>query len=718
MDQIRPPGLSSAISRAAKTGLLIGCNLAAGVTALFLLIGHVEASTPAFTAVRTGWQTSEARLLDRQGTLLQEIRLDRLARRTEWTELDRVSPAMQAAVILAEDGRFLHHTGVDWLAAAKAALTNWLSQRNRGASTLSMQVAAMLEAKPGKRQGRRNIAEKWHQMQAAEALEMRWSKPQILESYLNLTSFRGDLIGIDAAARALFDKRPAGLSSAESLILAALIRAPGAKPDQVAKRACALAERLPNGPDCGELTRLARNSLTGRHPIVPTANLAPHLARRILKQPGQKLRSSLDARLQSTVIDILGEQLHRLANHHVADTAALVVDNPSGEVLAYVSLSDQNSTSPESDGVQASRQAGSTLKPFLYAIALERRYLTAASPLEDSQMSLATPGGSYAPENYDQQYRGLASVRVALASSLNVPAVRVLDLIGADLFAEQLHRLGFKGMTETADFYGPALALGSLDVSLWELVSAYRTLANRGRRAEDLSLTTAHPNATRSQSVINPDVAWIIADILSDRGARAATFGLENALATPWWSAVKTGTSKDMRDNWCIGFSDLFTVGVWVGNFSGEPMHDVSGIAGAAPAWRLIMERLHANSPARQPKTPTRLQLQAISPPGEARRLEWFLHGTAPASPVWTAHQPADRIIVPADGDIYAYDPDIPTPHQRLRPVASGAPNAHHWRLDGVPLPRADWTLTRGQHRLQLLSNTLQPLDQVEFEVR
>jgi penicillin-binding protein 1C len=687
-----------------------------GAALPLLLALPALAAPPTFDQVKAAWRSSEAKLLDRHGELVQEVRLDPKVRRTDWTPLAEVSPAMQAAVLLAEDRRFFDHQGVDWLATAKAALTNWLAARPRGASTISMQVAALIEADLMARGERRTVAQKWRQMQAAQDLEAAWSKPQILEAYLNLTGFRGDLVGIDSATRALFDKRPAGLGQAEALILAALIRGPGAQPDIVAKRACALAEALAGGPTCRAVTALARNSLTGRHPIVPAANLAPQLARRLLDQPGQRLATSLDAPIQKAVRAILAEQLANLADHHAQDAAALVVDNRTGEVLAYVSLSGRDSGSPESDGVLARRQAGSTLKPFLYALALERRYLTAASPLEDSELAVTTAGGSYAPENYDRRFRGLASLRTALAGSLNIPAVRTLELIGADLFVDRLADLGFTGLTEAADFYGPALALGSLDVSLWQLVNAYRALANGGRYGE-LSLATG-AGAGKSRRVIDPEPTWIVADILADRAARAVTFGLENALATPWWSAVKTGTSKDMRDNWCVGFSDRHTVGVWVGNFSGEPMHDVSGVTGAAPAWRLIMERLHAGNPSNPPKPPARLVRKDIAPPGEALRSEWFLPGTEPGTPAWSAAQPPAAIVQPADGDILALDPDIPAASQRLRPRAVNPPPGARWLIDDQALAGEDWPLARGRHSLVLLDGDGRAVDRVEFEVR
>ncbi|MDP2833053.1 MAG: penicillin-binding protein 1C [Pseudomonadota bacterium] len=672
---------------------------------------------PGFSQVKAAWHSSEVRLLDRHGELLQELRIDPSIRRTAWTPLAEVSPALIAAVLRAEDRRFFEHAGVDWLAAGKAALSNWLSAKPRGASTLTMQLAALLDAQYRASAGRRDVAEKWRQMQAARELEQGWRKADILEAYLNLAPFRGELTGIDAAARGLFDKRPAGLSDAESLILATLIRAPNAKPGEVAKRVCALAAGRPVMADCAALKALTLNTLSGRYPIVAAANWAPHLARRLMgdKQPSDT-RSSLDAGLQRHVLATLKQQLAHLDGREVSDAAALVLDNASGEVLAYASAGTSASVSPESDGVQAARQAGSTLKPFLYGLALEKGLLTAASALEDAPLSITTAGGQYAPQNYDHVHRGLVSVRTSLAGSLNIPAVQTLKLVGLEPFAAHLVRFGFAGLTEDADFYGYALALGSLDVTLEQAANAYRALANGGVYSP-LRFTPSTKN-TATRRVLSRESAFLVGDILADRQARAVTFGLENPLATRFWTAVKTGTSKDMRDNWCIGFSSRYTVGVWVGNFSGAPMHDVSGISGAAPAWAAIMQRLHAESPSLPPDPPRGLLRKRFQPPGEALRREWFLPGSEPAGASWNAATPPPEIVNPGDGGILALDPDLPQTRQRLLFQASHAPVGAWWQLDEIRLETPDWPLERGRHALSLKDKDGRLLDQVRFEVR
>jgi penicillin-binding protein 1C len=206
----------------------------------------------------------------------------------------------------------------------------------------------------------------------------------------------------------------------------------------------------------------------------PRDSLAPHLAARLLKTPGERLVTTLDAELQAFAVATLADHLAELAPRGVGDGAIVVLDNASGEVLAWVGSSGPLSRAPQVDGVVAPRQAGSTLKPFLYALALDERRLTAASLVDDSPLAIATARGVYAPQNYDRGYRGLVTVRTALASSLNIPAVRTLDLVGLDRFHDTLRALGFDTLSQPDEHYGAALALGGADVTLLALTNAYR----------------------------------------------------------------------------------------------------------------------------------------------------------------------------------------------------------------------------------------------------
>jgi penicillin-binding protein 1C len=363
----------------------------------------------------------------------------------------------------------------------------------------------------------------------------------------------------------------------------------------------------------------------------------------------------------------------------------------------------------------------------VYANAIQSKYLTAASPMDDSPVEIPVSGGLYRPKNYDHKFHDQnVTVRSALASSLNVPAVRTLQLIGVDTFVRTLRELGFENL-KSSEFYGPSLALGSADITLWDLVNAYRVLAQGGVWSP-LRLTPLQNlgNAKETKRrVYTPEVAFIISDILSDRESRSLTFGLENALALSFWSAVKTGTSKDMRDNWCVGYSDQFTVGVWVGNFSGSPMWNVSGITGAAPAWSEIMKFLHRKKMGQAIPHPSGVT-RSKTPDGE----DWFLRGTEPDSiqNLTAVTLEKDRIApfrisYPVDGMVIARDPDIPFSVQKVFFEANFQSEKNFWLLNGVKIGSSQAPLSwepmqAGNYKLSLVSEIGRILDTVYFFVR
>ena len=678
---------------------------------------------PDFATVRSRWQPSEAYLLDRHGALIDTVRIDYGVRRFDWIPLEAVSPPLIDAVVIGEDRRFWTHHGFDWRAAAGALRDKLTSDRRRGASTITMQLASMIDPGASGRANRRGWRDKIEQIRAARAIESTWTKQEILEAYLNLLGFRGELEGIDAATRLLAGKTPAGLSLPESLVLAALLPAPSANQARITARACARARAVQSAVTCGEIEATAGRMLdrVARIPIEPT--LAPELARTLLTHPGKRLQSTLDADTQTMARNVMDDHLRGLALNNVRDGAALVVDNASGDVLAYVGSAGPSSRARHVDGVRAHRQAGSTLKPFLYQLALERRYITNASLLDDSPIGLDTATGVYLPQNYDRNFKGLVSVRTALGSSLNVPAVRTLVLVGVEAYRDRLHALGYSAISEEGEFYGYSLALGSAEVSLWEQVSAYRVLALGGVWSP-LRLRANDP-AQAPRRLLAADAAFLATDILADRAARVATFGLDNNMNTAFWSAAKTGTSKDLRDNWCIGFTDRYTVGVWVGNFEGDSMQDVSGVTGAAPAWHDIMLALHAQHRSLAPTPPDGVTQVAVafSPSVELPRLEWFASGTELTTVATVPDDAArSRITNPGNGLIIAVDPDIPADRQRVPIRARGATGQLAFRLDGDALGPADaqllWTPRVGAHRLALVDASGAVLDQVLFTVR
>ena len=716
-------------------------------------------ATPTFNEVKTNYASSDTLILDRQGEVLQRVRTDSSVRKGAWVTLQDVSPALRTALVLSEDKRFYEHSGVDWRAVSAAAWGNLWNNKTRGASTITMQLAGLLDEDLKRSAGGRSVVQKIEQTVSAQLLENGWRKDQILEAYLNLVPFRGELVGIDALSRTLFGKAAQGLDNREAAVAAALVRAPNAKAAQVAQRACSvlkLVESSSKAVDCEGLDLYAQSALQHRD-FAATEGIAPHLAQQALRlRKAAKVdanfnaitnivNTTLKAPLQRFAVQTLQQQLRELQARHVEDGAVVVLDNATGEVLAWVGSSGELSNAAEVDGVTALRQPGSTLKPFLYAQAIAERRITAASLLDDSGTQIQTSGGLYIPQNYDHHFKGWVSARTALGASLNVPAVRTLVMVSPDAFHKQLTALGLP-LKETGDYYGYSLALGSAEVSLLQLTNAYRTLANGGR----FSTTRFSPGgSTTAKPVLDAGAAFIVDDILSDANARARTFGTDSILATRFWTAVKTGTSKDMRDNWALGFSQRYTVGVWVGNASGAPMWDVSGTTGAAPIWAAVMNYLHKTQPSNPPKPPAGVVQQAVNfvPPAmlqtvstasahslEAPRLEWFLQGTQQAKfslPGEAAEANARatqgkslakaiaRITAPANGSIIALDPDIPPKSQRLTFTAEG--QGTHWLMDGKEFAKgtsAQWLPWPGRHVVQLLAANGEKLDEIRLEVR
>lgn len=694
--------------------LLAAAGVAVGLAVLW------PAKVPSFGAVSATYAPSDAWLLDRHGTPIDSRRVRMDVRRLAWVPLEDVSPALVAAIVAGEDRHFYQHHGVDWGSVLGAVRDEAFSHRRRGASTITMQLASLLQPRH-RASDVDGFIDKLRQMRSARALEATWTKREILEAYLNLLDYHGELQGVGAAAARLAGKTPAGLSLPESLLLAALLPNPNASPERIVARACARAREGGLGIEC-ETIRAEAPALLAADQDVGRDHLAPQLAQALLKGPGERVSTTLDANIQRMARDTLRNHLASLADHNVRDGAALVVDNDSGEVLAYVASAGQTSRAREVDGVRARRQAGSTLKPFLYELALERRYLTAASQLADTAFTVDTATGLYIPQDYDHDFKGLVSVRTALAGSLNVPAVRTLVLVGVEPFRNRLRDLGYDYLREDGAYYGYSLALGSAEVSLWQQAAAYRTLA-RGGLYSPLTLT---PALSKSVRVLEGDASFVVSDILGDPAARAVTFGLNSHLHTPFWAAVKTGTSEDMRDNWCIGFSRQFTVAVWVGNFEGDSMHAVSGVTGAGPVWHELMTALHASRPSVAPDPPAGVRsiLTHFSPAVEPPRREWYLEGAVLTTRESAAlpEQALPKIESPADGMVIALDPDIPVGYQRVLISVHGAARDMRLKLNGHPLSSLGasqfWTPRAGVYQLTLEDAAGSTLGSVHFTVR
>ena len=743
-----------------------GICLRAFACALVFAAALPAHAIPSFSQVKQEFASSESILLDRDGVELHRLRTNPNIRRGQWVALEDISPALQTAMVFSEDKRFYEHSGVDWKAVSAAAWGNLWNEKTRGASTLSMQLVGLVNEDLRRGQQRRTLLQKFGQAVSAQKLDAQWEKSEILEAYLNLVPFRGEIVGIDALSRTLFGKAAHGLNAREAAIAAALVRAPNATPPAVAQRACGLLAQLQNVPRtpllCDSLSLFATGAMQ-RKAWSPSEGIAPHVAQRLLagqQASGGSVRSTLSAPLQRYAAEQLRQTMHELTGRNVRDGAIVVLDNATGEVLAWVGASASTSSAPQVDYVLALRQPGSTLKPFLYAQAIAERRLTAASLLDDSAAAIPTQSGLYVPKNYDRHFRGWVSLRQAMASSLNVPAVRTIGMVGVNRFAEQLQRLGIS-LPHTGDYYGYSLALGSAEMSLLQLSNAYRALANGGRYSEtrilfqpDQQQAAASASQPASKPALQPAfrqaldarASFIVSHILSDNNARIPTFGSNSVLHTRFWSAVKTGTSKDMRDNWALGYSERYTVGVWVGNAQGQAMWDVSGTTGAAPIWASVMRYLHRSTPSRPPQPPaglvrTRVEFgsSASSPASapalkagiassnnaEPARMEWFIQGTEQTSFVRSQQKPnpaTAHILNPVHGSLLALDPDIPPKRQRLMLRASAGASANsRWLIDdklvgkGATVPWMPWP---GKHRITLQSANGQTLHEVQIEVR
>ncbi|PRE74018.1 penicillin-binding protein 1C [Burkholderia multivorans] len=725
-----------------------GRLLLAIAIALALVPPAVAHALPSYDDVRGAWHSTDWVLLARDGTPLQRTRADLTERRGDWVSLADVSPAFREAIVVSEDKRFYAHSGVDWRGIAGAAWGNLWNERTRGASTVTMQLAGLLGDSP-RRSGQRSLPQKAVQAMDALRLERSWRKDQILEAYLNLVPFRGETVGLAALSQVLFAKAPSGLDTREAAIAAALVRAPNATPAKVAERACRILGDMHAADACASLDGYVQ--LVTARPAAAVrddgAALAPHFARRIAAEvrpaAGAHVRSTLDASLQRFARDTLTRALTELNapahRRNVQDGAVVVLDNATGEIRAWVGSSGALSSARDVDAVLAPRQAGSTLKPFLYAQAIDEKRLTAASLLDDAPINLAAGGGLYIPQNYDKDFKGWVSVRSALGGSLNVPAVRTLVLVTPHRFARTLTALGLP-LAQEGDYYGFSLALGSADVTLLSLTNAYRALANGGvaRKVVDLSAPApasgaASPaRATDGTRVFSEAASFIVTDILADNNARVRTFGFDNPLATRFFSAVKTGTSKDMRDNWTVGYTSRYTVGVWVGNADGSPMWDVSGVTGASPVWSAIVGYLHRDVPSRAPRAPSGVEARRIAfeRDVEPSRNEWFVAGTAldtirlaaPVTPDKNGTRAPLTIGAPTDGTIFAIDPDIPPQHQRIWfERTAGRAARFAWRLDDKVIGHGDriaWMPWPGRHRLELVDARGNVADAIGFEVR
>ena len=558
---------------------------------------------------------SSVRLLDRNGGLLREIKSSADGRSTP-LKSSEIPAQVRDAFLAAEDHRFFQHLGISPTALVRAA---WQDARAgkiiAGGSTISMQLARTLVPRE------RNFLGKAKESLWALRLEAHLSKDEILTQYLNRVPFGNNTFGLEAASQLYFARAAQHLSLGQAAALAALPRGPSAynpyrRPEALELRRQWVLGRL-HETGLASLEAVVQARVTPLDLTAFEATFrAPHFVEYVVShltawglKDATVVKTSLDPQLQPQVEQLMHEELARLSDRRVGSAAAVVVDNESGEVLAYQGSIDffDDVSGGQNDGIQMRRQPGSALKPFVYAQAFGQGF-TPATVIADLETHFSAQKGTWSPKNYDRKTHGPVRAREALANSYNVPAVKVAEAIGPTGLLTLLRRAGFESLHESAEHYGLGLVLGNGEVSLWEAARAYRGLAQGGVvrplrpvlqawGADGAELTRKAELEPRRFA--RPQAVALVTHVLQDNAARARAFGLDNALRLPFPTAAKTGTSKGYSDNWTVGFTHERTVAVWAGNFDGAPMIRVSGITGAGPIFRRVMtEAMAGTTPA------------------------------------------------------------------------------------------------------------------------
>lgn len=572
------------------------------------------------------------RFFDRNGQLLFELHP---AEKRRWLSYEEIPEQVIAATVAVEDDTFWQNPGFDAAAIGAAALSNFRNEEGRpvGASTITQQLVRHVAFSYEERIAL-SYERKLREIFLAFILTQKRSKEDIITMYLNEIYYGNLAYGIEAASQAYFNKPAADLTLAQAAFLAGLPQSPvELDPYQNFEAAKARQELVLNLMVAeGAVTNLDRQVAVG----VPLA-LAPRIpvetevSNTILRAPhfiiyaqnelekrygpdalihgGWQVTTSLDLNVQHLVEIAVREQVTaRATAHDVNNGAAVVLKPKTGDILAMAGSLDyfNEAIDGQVNVALQPRQPGSSIKPITYAAAMENGWDT-GDVIWDVPITLDMGNGQeFVPVNYSGRYHGPVLFRDALANSYNIPPIQLIRDIGVSTVIATARRLGVESLTETPGFYGLTLTLGGGDVRLLEMTHAYATLANMGQRphlTSVLKIVDGQGNVVYDRerervpaaNVLDPRIAYIITDILDDDNARAPAMGYNNALNLPFPAAVKTGTTNDFRDNWTLGYTPGVVAGVWLGNTDGHPMINSSGLRGAAPVWRRIIEGIYAD---------------------------------------------------------------------------------------------------------------------------
>ena len=655
--------------------------------------------------------------------------------------LDKMGPWLPRITVALEDRRFYKHHGIDWQAIAAACTRNLRSRHLlSGASTITQQLVKLATGRE-----KRSWSKKLCEAIIAWKLEHRWTKERILAEYLNRSSYGNRRIGPEAAARAYFDKPARDLTLSEAIFLAGLPQAPTRfNPWRHLEQANRkYARSLARLVALGIITHDQQSLLASAPKIahVEPVRLAPHFVDAVVaRNAGLRgpVTTTLDLDLQTTVERLVRSHLSALNRHDISQAAVVVVENATGSIRAMVG--SENYAASQINGATLPRSCGSTLKPFVYLDAIDKRQLTAASLLPDTSDAIRDEYADYDPQNYNHHYLGPVRLREALGCSLNVPAVFALSRLGARPAFYHLQKWGFNFPHGLSD-YGAGFVLGNAETRLVDLAAAYAGLGRGGTAMRAKFLAGENQPVTR---VASKEATAIVTDILCDNEARQKSFGPRSPLAFEERIAAKTGTSSGFRDTWTVGFDKEHTVAVWAGNFDGRPMGDMFAVRAATPLWAaVIQELLRRDHPVDSPEENNRLVRREVcratglvpSRFSPATLNELFLPGTEPredsadyfasdgkfllpdAYARWCAsrdntigaHVRSDfRITSPPPNAHYEIDPVLPPSQQMVELTAVSAIEVEWFVNNERIFPQRDsrffWQLAPGQWKLRAVS--------------
>ncbi len=622
-------------------------------------------------------QFASTKIFDRNNNLIVELTdpTDPTAGRRTYVPLSQISTYVQQATIATEDPNFYRYSvGFDPIAIVRV-LYYALSEREfvSGGSTITQQVARNLLLSPEERNSRSPMR-KLREIVLANALAERYSRSEILEIYLNEIFYANQAYGIEAAAETYFGKKAADLDLAESSMLAGIPQSPvlwdpvASKANTQRRQGDVLRLMVQAGYITSDQVQPALAEITARSFTVPVTNIssvAPHFmtyVRQILDQDfgasglyrtGLRVYTTLDMRIQAAAEKAVRDQVAKLSDKHVTNGAVVVINPGTGEILAMVGSADFNNVAIKGqvNVALAMRQPGSAIKPFNYLASFEKGY-TPATLFWDVPTKFTNKYGQiYEPKNYDDKFHGAMLLREALARSMNVPAVKTLEYVGLPDFLAMTHRSGIDFPPN--DQYGLALTLGGGETRLLDLTTGYATLANGGvlvtstpiKRVDlpDGQVGRDYLQNNRIGQVVDAQSVYLVTSILSDNNARAPSFGTNSVLKTKMPSAVKTGTTNDFRDNLTVGYTPEVVVGVWAGNTDNSAMQGVTGVTGAAPIWREVIEQASDGKPVKDFTRPPGIieveictdggHIPSAACPADHRRKEVFRadHGPLPA---------------------------------------------------------------------------------------